>query len=122
MNDKYLIDCGYKEYPPTSFDSESVTARFQKRFDDDFGKKYFINVIKWSHDYVPSYKRDKWWTPYTYEYEVQVSMYEDDKPLNLHFFSNWHLTDVEKYMEEFFEKMKPNYYEDWDDNRAVRPE
>ena len=22
--------------------------------------------------------------------------------------------------ENFFEKMKPNYYEDWDDNRGVR--
>ena len=48
-------------------------------------------------------------------------MYEDDKSLKLHFFNNWLLEDVEMFSEEFFEKMKPNYYENWDEKRAVRP-
>ena len=70
MTDEYLIERGYKKYEPTRFDNESVVARFQKRFDDDFGKKYFIDVLKWSHDYVPVDRRDKWWKPFTYHYET----------------------------------------------------
>ena len=46
MTDEYLLERGYKQYKPTQFDNESVVARFQKRFDDDFGKKYFIDVLK----------------------------------------------------------------------------
>ena len=31
------------------------------------------------------------------------------------------LEDVEKFMEDFFVKMKPNYYENWDGERGIRP-
>lgn len=122
MTDEYLIERGYKEYKPTQFDNESVVARFQKRFDDDFGKKYFIDVLKWSHDYVPKYRRDKWWKPYTYCYETQLTFGEEENALNFEFFSSWALEDVEKFMENFFEKMKPNYYESWLGYRRVRPD
>ena len=121
MTDEYLLERGYKKYPPTYY-SNYVVAMFQKRFDDDFGKKYFINVLKWSHDYVPTCRRDEWWEPFSYEYEVQVTMSENDNGLDLKFHSSWTLEEVEIFIEEFFEKMKPNYYEDWDDNRRVRPQ
>ena len=119
MTDEYLIERGYRKYNPTPFDNESVVARFQKRFDDDFGKKYFIDVLKWSHDYVPVNRRDKWWEPFTYCYETQITMFEDAKALKLEFFSDWTLEEVEKYMEDLFDKMKPNYYESWDGERRV---
>ena len=48
-------------------------------------------------------------------------MFEDAKALNLEFFSDWTLEEVEKYMEDLFDKMKPNYYESWDEERGVRP-
>ena len=122
MTDEYLLERGYKKYPPTHY-SDYVVALFQKRFDDDFGKKYFINVLKWSHDFVPTYRRDKWWTPFSYEYEVQVTMLGDDeKSLDLQFHSSWTLEEVENFIEDFFVKMKANYYEDWNDGRGVRPE
>lgn len=90
-------------------------TRFQKRFDDNNGKKYFIDVVKWSYDFVPMNMRDKWWKPFRYSYEVQVTFNEEENPINLNFFTNWKLENVEKFMEEFFEKMKPNYYEKWDE-------
>lgn len=121
MTDEYLLERGYKQYESTQFDNKSVVASFQKRFDDDFGKKYFIDVIKWSHDYVPANKRDKWWKPFTYHYEIQVTMFESEKSLNLEFFSDWALEEVEKFMEDMFEKMKLNYYESWNGDRRVRP-
>lgn len=123
MTDEYILEKGYKQYSPTPvLDNEYIVARFQKRFDDNFGKKYFINILKWSRDYIPAEHRDKYWTPYTYEYEVQVSMYEEDNTINLHFFADWTLDKVENFMMDFFDKMTPNYYESWDEERGVRPQ
>lgn len=120
INDEYILQKGYHQYKPTPFDNESVVARFQKRFDDDFGKKYFIDVIKWSNDYVPEHRRDKWWKPFTYCYETQFNFSEEANSLNLEFFSSWTLEEVENFMEDFFEKMKPNYYETWNGERRTR--
>lgn len=122
MSDEYLIERGYTKYLPTPFDNKCVVARFQKRFDDDFGKKYFINILRWSNDYIPIFHRGKDWELYSYEYEIHFSMYEEERTLSLTFFNNWTIEEVEKFVEDFFEKMKPNYYEDWDDRRGVRPD
>ena len=121
MTDEYLLERGYTKYNPAYFDNDSVVARFQKRFDDDFGKKYFIDVLKWSQEYVPVERRDKWWKPFTYHYETHITMFEDQKALNFEFFSDWTLEEVEQFMEDLFEKMHPNYYESWDEKRGVRP-
>ena len=118
--DEKLLERGYKQYNPTPFDNSSVVARFQRRFDDDFGKKYFIDVLKWSQEYVPVDRRDKWWKPFVYEYEVQVSVGENQNSISLAFFSHWTIEEVEEFMEEFFEKMQPNYYESWEGYRRVR--
>ena len=123
MTDEYLLEHGYKQYSPMpTLDSDLVVAKFQKRFDDDFGKKYFIDIKKWSHDFIPEYRRDKWWKPFTYTYEVYTTMFEEEKPMNLEFYSDWTLEEVEKFAKDFFEKMKPNYYESWDGERGAKPE
>ena len=124
MNDEYLLERGYKQYKPMPYlDNESIVAKFQKRFDDDFGKKYFIDVSKWSHYYVPADRRGDWWEPYSYEYDLYVAMFgKEEKPIYLKFGTSWTLEEVEAFAKDFFEKMKPNYYEDWDERRAVRPE
>lgn len=119
MTDKYLIERGYKKYNPTPFDNASVVARYQKRFDDDFGKKYFIDVLKWSNDFISAEHRNK---NFSYEYELYTTMYEEEDALILHFYSSWELENVEKFAEDFFEKMKPNYYEIWDSNKEVDKE
>ncbi len=122
MTNEYLLEQGYKKYSKTPFDNEFIVARFQRRFDDDFGKKYFIDVIRWSNDYVPVSHRGSNWELYSYEYEIHFSMYEEEKSLKLKFFNSWSLKEVEDFAEDFFKKMKPNYYESWDDYRSVRPE
>ena len=48
-------------------------------------------------------------------------MYEEEKPIDMEFFSDWTIEEVEKFVEEMFEKMKPNYYESWEGERRVRP-
>lgn len=122
MTDEYLLGKGYKQYLPTPvLDNDSIVAKFQRRFDDDFGKKYFIDVEKWSHDYVPEWRRDKWWTPFSYTYKTYVTMHEEEKPIYLEFGTSWTLEEVEDFVENFFNLMKPNYYESWDEERGVRP-
>jgi hypothetical protein len=120
MTDKYFIEHGYKQYSPTKFDSDLIVTIFQKRFDDDFGKKYFIDVLKWSHYYIPESHRDGRWKPFSYSYEIYTTMFEGEKGLDLKFSSEWTLEEVEKFMEDFFDKMKSNYYESWDGNRRVQ--
>lgn len=115
MNDEYLLSKGYKSYPATRFDSDLTVLRFQKRFDDDTGKKYFINVLKNSWDFMDESRRGRWWKPFTYTYEIQITMFEGKKPINLEFFSDWTLEEVEQYMEKLFKCMNHNYYEKWDE-------
>ena len=40
--DDEFIKRGYHAYAPLAIDNPSIAKRFQKRFDDDTGKKYFI--------------------------------------------------------------------------------
>ena len=116
MTDEYLLERGYKEYPPTPvIDDDSIVAKFQKRFDDDFGKKYFIDVAKWSCNYIPESHRGEWWKPFSYAYHLYVTMFEEEKPIYLEFGTSWTIEEVEEFAEGFFEKMKPNYYESWDE-------
>lgn len=122
MTDEYLIEKGYRKYNPTPYDNKYIVARFQKRFDDEYGKKYFIDVLKWSQNFIPVERRDEYWEQYVYEYEVQVYMYTEDNTINLHFYTNWTLDKVEEFMAEFFEKMRPNYYELWDGRRRIKPD
>lgn len=112
MTDDELIEHGYKEYKPTSFDHESVEKCFQKRFDDDIGKKYFITVRKWSG----------WTHPYNglavpagYEASVQFCSADTDDPISMTFHASWRLTDVEKYVEALFQTGLFRYYEKWED-------
>ena len=121
MNDEYLFEHGYKQYPPSPIDSEHIVAKFQKRFDDDFGKKYFIDVSKCSQEFIPEYHRNKWWTPFVYEYDSYVTVSEEEKPVYIKFGTSWTLEEVEKFMENFFDKMEPNYYESWYGERSERP-
>ena len=122
MNDEYILNRGYKQYAPTAFDSEHIIARFQKRFDDNFGKKYFIDIKKWSNKYIPMSHRNEYWKPFSFEYEIYTTMFEEEKPMIINFYSDWTIEEVENFAENFFEKIKPNYYENWDGERRVRPE
>lgn len=113
--DEILTDRGYREYPKTVFDNDHVVARFQKRFDDEIGKKYFVNVVKLDCSYVPLDKRGNHWTPYIYEYECYLSMFDEDKPVKMEFYAGWLVEEVEEYAEKVWQQMGHNYYERWDE-------
>ena len=112
ITEEYILNKGYTKYPPTEFDNDIVLCRFQKCFRDDKGKKYHINALKIDMHFIPTDRRDEYWKPYRFQYELQVSVGEDEKPINLQFFHNWTLEQVEEFVEDFFVKMNINYYDD----------
>lgn len=120
VTEEYIESKGYTRFNPTQFDKDIVVARYQKCFRDDIGKKYHINALKIDMHFIPPDRRDEYWKPYRFEYELQVSVTEDDKPLNMQFFNNWTLDEVEEFVEDFFKKMNINYYE-IDDVRHTLP-
>lgn len=121
ITEEYIKSKGYTRYNPTDFDKDIVLARYQKCFRDDKGKKYFINALKIDMRFIPEDRRDEYWKPYHFEYDLQVSVDDDEKPINLQFFSNWTLDKVEEFVEDFFVKMNINYYE-IDDIRHTLPD
>lgn len=94
-------------------------ARFQKCLKNDFGKKYFIDVIQHDNDYMPEhYKQGEWWTKYTYEYETQMYSRNDHKALDFLFHSDWTLEEVEEHLEKLFQTGMYDYYEKWYDDEG----
>lgn len=123
INDDYILSKGYKEYPPSHFHNSSVVKCFQKRFDDDYGKKYFIDINKWYWgDVVPEYRKDKWYEEYTYEFCVQLYQKGTHNAIDINFHQQWTLEEVEVYIEKQFALGIYDYYEDWEGNRGVNIE
>lgn len=116
INDEYILGKGYKEFKPTCLNDESVVSCFQKRFDDEMGKKYFIDIEKWYWgDVIPPHRRDTWYQDFTYEYSVQIYLKDTDNAIDITFLSSWHLDQVEEHMEKLFETGMYDYYERWDE-------
>ena len=110
MTDQDILARGYKEYPPTPFHNSGIVKCFQKRFDDDNGKKYFIDIHKWDfsgYTDVPD--------PYPYEYSIQMYKGEDRNAVDLMFHSSWKVEDVEAFVEKMFHEMGMEYYEKWNE-------
>ena len=111
MTDKDVLAAGYKEYQPTKFDHSHIEKCFQKRFDDENGKKYFIDIKKWGEMTHP-YTGETW--PPSYEFHVQLCNH-DDEPVNMEFFSGWSIDKVEQYVEALFQTGLFKHYERWDE-------
>ena len=107
-----LEEKGYRKYSPTSFDNESVVARYQKRFDDDKGKKYFIDVVEWK-PFIQPYTREDFGP--AFEFELQMYGKGTHNAINMTFHSSWELADVEAFVERQFATGEYDYYELWDE-------
>jgi hypothetical protein len=116
MTDQDFLSRGFKQYPPTPhLDSDGIETHFQKRYDDEIGKRYFITINKWM----------QWEHPYTREvfgpsYEYSVQLYKKDgrrdaKAVDFLFHNTWTINEVEEYMQKLFETGLFEYYEKWED-------
>ena len=111
MTDHEIINAGYKEYEPTKFDPSSVEKCFQKRFDDNRGKKYFIDIKKWE-EFAHPYTGEKF--DASYEFHVQFCSLEGH-PVNMNFFYGWSIEEAEKYIEHLFGTGLFKHYELFDE-------
>jgi len=105
--DKNLLEKGYLEFEPSKIDSDFVETCFQKRFDDDQGKKYFITIKKINFSAI--FPED--FPKYKYEFNVQLYQKYTHYPINLTFFDGWDVEQVEKYMEKIWNSEEYDYYE-----------
>ena len=116
LTDEFFLNRGYKKYPKTQLDSDIILYNFQKRFDDDSGKKYFIDVHKISHEWMRDWdKQQEWYTPYSYEFSCQLYKKDTHSVMNIEFFSDWTIEQVEDFVESLFQNRDLGYYERWDD-------
>ena len=111
-SDKELLKNGYKEFKPGPFTNPAVIDCFQKRFDDETGKRYFITVNKWSEVYHPHTHEPLLKAPY--EFEVQLYKKDTHDAVNLLFHTSWELKDVEEYAQKLWETGLFDYYEEFD--------
>ena len=102
--DKELLDAGFKTY------ENNKNLIFQKRYDDEKGKKYIITVEKFEEQEF----RNGQILPLHYEYNIQLYSKEYHQPVNLKFFTDWDLDEVEKYIETIWNTSLFDYYEKFD--------
>ena len=118
LTDDYFMNRGYTRYERTLFQSENLYLyNFQKRFDDEIGKKYFIDVHKLTNEWMRECDKEKeWYTPYSYSYSCQLYEKGTHAPINLEFFSDWGIERVESFVERLFQNGELDYYEKWDES------
>lgn len=107
MNDNILLDAGYKKHKSPSIWGDFVEVIFQKRFDDEIGKKYFIDVKKC----VSSYYDEP-------HYEVETQLYQKNthNAMNITWLYGWEdIEEIESWMEKFWNNKEYDYYERWDE-------
>lgn len=113
--DEYFFNLGYKKYDKSQFDLDITIYNFQKRFDDEKGKKYFIDVHKVSNEWFSvSEKNKERYVPYSYTYSCQLYKKGTHAPVNMEFFSDWTIDQVEEFVEKLFQNGELDYYEEFD--------
>ena len=109
-----FTDRGYKQYRPTQFHSRWVSCCWQKRFDDERGKKYFIDINEYDNAEMKlRMSRPEDAPDYSYEYEMQMYAKGTHDAVNLTFLSSWTLDRVEEFVEKLWATGEFDYYEEW---------
>ena len=100
-----LIAAGYKPFMQRNI-KEYTESFYQKRFDDDKGKKYFITIAE--YDFI-SYPQ----VPYDFIYQPEGQFTSNGVTFDVTMLG----PETVEQMEQFFEKMWYNlgcdYYEEW---------
>lgn len=102
MTDKILLQKGFKQFLPNRIVSNNIEICFQKRYDDNIGKRYFITINKWKPIGTD---------PASYEYTTQFYNNINHDAINMTFHNSWKLEDVETYLNKLWETGLFDYYE-----------
>ena len=111
---KYLEDRGFQQYTPPDFSHyNNCDATFQKRYDDDIGKKYFIDVLVWN--WKPFHSRPDLKESlgnYSISCEGQYYQKGTHEAINMEF--GCEIEEVEKFLDNLFELNVLEHYEIWE--------
>ena len=102
-----FIPLGFHEYKPTQFDPYVITC-FQKRYDDNIGKKYFLDIKV--HDFTFAD------IPEQYHPAISCQLYQKytHDAVNLDFI-DWDLRQVENFVNAMFASGLLEHYETWEE-------
>lgn len=122
MNIQELLDNGYEEFKSNSIRRKAHRA-FQKRVDNDIGKKYFITIYYYNSftDNInrESYKIDLQFNKTVNDIELthDITIFEfgeyDEKEKVLKY-DKINIKDIEDHIEDIWLKNNFNYYELWE--------
>lgn len=107
---KDWLDAGYKRYD--NYQYKSADFLLQKRFVDEAGKKYFIDVWVYEHSKYEYYSRNSALPPVAFQPEVQFQR-GDKMTLNMTFIMNNDSTiaEIEQEVECLWLFLEKPYYE-----------
>ena len=113
INSKLLQESGYKLYNDTMKAKNSwYMGSWQKRYDDENGRMYFINFTffdKHKDENLKSVFKDN---RFSWEADMQFKSIEDDMTINISLFSSKkNLQEIESFVLKLFKKMNLQYYE-----------
>ena len=101
---------GYKPFKPPDLPHFAyIEKAYQKRFDDNIGKKYFIEAYLYEDFELQNGKTIRGGV----EFDTQIMDKENGCPINIRFFSGWSVDEVEERMESLFKSGRVRYYEKW---------
>lgn len=106
----YLTQYGFKEYRPTPFTDKGVITCFQKRYDDELGKKYFLDCNVWDWTWTERIEEN-------YSLEFGGQLYQKDTHDAMDYtFIGWELEQSEKFLEDLFTTGLFEHYESWENS------
>ena len=119
-----LIDSGYKIFK--SAFSYSIRG-FQKRLDDDKGKKYFITIWHWNHGKQhPEWNNAPDKDSYEFDLQFSIGKYQRELIVNLKITGKnlpdeyegeiISLAETEEFIEKTWKDMGCPYYETWEES------
>jgi len=98
-----LISAGYKKHK----DYFKYIMFYQKRVDDDQGKKYFVNVYEYDFSNYPNYKDNP-----KVIYEVHLDFVDkQNEPIRIQFAASDNLNEIEERCEHLFNVLECQHYE-----------
>lgn len=103
---EYLLNNGFYEFPLGDSAHHLVTANFQKKYTDEIGKKYFINVDVWDWRMFADVDAN-----YSISFKGQFYQSGTHNALNIDFLY-WNLEQVESFIENMFNAGFIEYYEE----------
>ena len=118
-----LIDSRYKIFK--SVFNNSIRG-FQKRFDNEIGKKYFITVWHWNHGKQhPEWENAPDKNTYEFDLQFKVNKYEKELTVNLTIWGKnlpddygeniISLKETEEFIDKTWNSMGCPYYETWEE-------